>query len=213
MNQEVEKSGNVQGLSNQMLEHKVDLILRTLGTKPEHFKSEMEAPTVWGAMATILECIDATPEELQTPCRHGHSPSLAEWTKRMIAMDADLMATTSTLSKAIQAQKHCIDTLQNAGRPTMMPGRSVESLSNDSLMEDIKGMRSDIICINAKNKPHMVKFAGLTLDSLAKARAWISSHVASKDIGLVINPHTVFEHMYANVLGGEFLKNLRESTN
>jgi hypothetical protein len=207
MNQEVANSGNVQGLSNQMLEHKVNLIRRTLGTKPEHFKSEMEAPTVWGAMATILEHINASPGELQTPRRHGHSPSPAEWTKRMTAINADLMATASTLSKAIQAQGHRIDTLQNAGGTTTMPGRSVESLSTISLMEDIKGMRSDIVRINAENKPRMVKFAGLNLDSLAKARAWISSHVASEDIGLVVDPHTVFKHIYANVSGGEFLKN------
>jgi hypothetical protein len=204
MNQEVENSGNVQGLFNQMLEHKVNLMHRTLRTKPEHFKPELEATMVWGAMATILERIDASPGELQTPCRHGHSPSPAECTKRITAMDAGLMTTASTLSKAIQAQGHCIDTIQNAGRLIMMPGRLVESLSTASLMEDIKGMRSDIVCINAENKPQMVKFAGLNLDSLAKARA---SHVASKDSGLVVDPHTVFQHIYANVLVGEFLKN------
>jgi hypothetical protein len=31
--------------------------------------------------------------------------------------------------------------------------------------------------------------------------------VASEDIGLVVDPHTVFEHIQANVSGGEFLKN------
>jgi hypothetical protein len=61
-----------------------------------------------------------------------------------------------------------------------------------------------------ENKSHMVKFAGLNLDSLAKGRAWISTHVASEDIGLVVDPHTVFEHIYANVSGGEFLKNFEQ---
>ena len=85
----------------------------------------------------------------------------------MAAMDADLMATASTLSKAIRAQGHRIDTLQNDGGPPVMPGRSDESLLAALLKEDVKGRRADLFRINAEYKPHMVKFAGLNLDSLA----------------------------------------------
>jgi hypothetical protein len=31
--------------------------------------------------------------------------------------------------------------------------------------------------------------------------------IASKEIGLVVDPHMVFEHIHANTLGGEFVKN------
>jgi hypothetical protein len=48
LNQELENALNVQGLSNQMLEHRVNLVRRSLGTKPDHLKAEIEAPTVWG---------------------------------------------------------------------------------------------------------------------------------------------------------------------
>ena len=75
----------------------------------------------------------------------------------------------------------------------------------------MKGMRAEILCLNGESKPHVVKFAGLHLDSQAKARAWISSHVASKDIGLVVDPHTVFKHIHANVSRGEFLKNFKRA--
>jgi hypothetical protein len=67
------------------------------------------------------------------------------------------------------------------------------------LKEEMKGMRAEILCLNAKSKPQVVEVAGLNLDILAKTRAWISSHVASKDIGLVVYPHTVFEPFDANV--------------
>jgi hypothetical protein len=134
LNQEIENSGNVQGLSNQMLEHKANLIQRSLGTKLKHLKSEIEAPTVWGAMAMMLECIDDTPGELPNLRKHGYSPIPAEWTKRMVSMDANLMDTASTLSKAMQAQGHRIDTLQKAGEPLPMLGSSAGPLSTVSLM-------------------------------------------------------------------------------
>jgi hypothetical protein len=47
----------------------------------------------------------------------------------------------------------------------------VDPLSTLSLMEDIQGLRTEMLCINTENKPQLVKFAGLNLDSLAKARA------------------------------------------
>jgi hypothetical protein len=74
LSQDIDNSGNAQGLSNQMLEHKVNLIRRTLGSKPEHSKSKIEAPTVWGAMATILERLETTPEELPNLPKLGPSP-------------------------------------------------------------------------------------------------------------------------------------------
>jgi hypothetical protein len=205
LSQDIDNSGNAQGLSNQMLEHKVNLIRRTLGSKPEYLKSKIEAPTVWGAMATILEGFETTPEELPNLPKRGPSPVPEEWTKRMATMDDDLMATASALSKAIQAQGHRIDTFQNKSEEPPALGRSVDSLSTVSLKEEMKGMRAEMLRLNAESKPHVVKFAGLHLDSRAKARAWISSNVASEDIGLVVDSHTVFQHIHANVLGGEFL--------
>jgi hypothetical protein len=35
--------------------------------------------------------------------------------------------------------------------------------------------------------------------------------VASKHIGLVVDPHTVFKHIHANVSRGEFLKNFKRA--
>jgi hypothetical protein len=75
----------------------------------------------------------------------------------------------------------------------------------ESINEELKEVRDEVRRLNTKNKPHgVVKFAGLNLDSLLKASAWISSHVAIEDIGLVVDPPTVFKHIYANLSGGDF---------
>jgi hypothetical protein len=180
------------------------LIRRILGSKPEHLKSEIEAPTVWGALAALLERIDSAPAELPSFRKQSIPTDL---TKRMTSLDSDLMATASTLSKAIQAQGQRIDSLQLAGGPLPVLGDSVDVSSAVALGEEVKNIRSELLRINTENKPHVVKFAGLNLDSLSKAKSWINTHVSVEDVCLVVDPHTVFEHIYANLNGGEFLKN------
>jgi hypothetical protein len=78
----------------------------------------------------------------------------------MVTMDADLMATASTLSKAIQAQGHRIDTLRNESGELLSSERLVNSLSTVSLKEEKKGMRAEILCLNAESKPQVVEVAG-----------------------------------------------------
>jgi hypothetical protein len=207
LNQELENASNVQGLSNQMLEHQVNLVRRTLGSKPDHLKAGIEAPTVWGTISAVIQRIDGRPIELPELHTNGHLESPADWTKRMLAMDTDLLATASTLSKAIQGQGHRIDAIQDKASLVSPSALAIDGGISEKLKEDMKDMRGELQRINTENKPHVVKFAGLNLDSLSKARSWISSHVASKDIGLVVDAHTVFEHIHANVSGGEFLKN------
>ena len=54
LGQDIKNVTNTQNLSIQMLEHKVNMIRRTLGAKPDHLASDIEAPTVWGAIAETL---------------------------------------------------------------------------------------------------------------------------------------------------------------
>jgi hypothetical protein len=89
-----------------------------------------------------------------------------------------------------------MDSVQGLTRRAPL-GQSVidDSAAMEALKEDVKGVWLEVQRITNENKPHVVKFAGLNLDSAAKARSWISAHVASEDIGLVVDPYTVFEHI------------------
>jgi hypothetical protein len=124
MNKEVENTANVQRLSNQMLEHKVNLIRRTLGSKSEHLKSEIEAPTVWGAMAAVCKRTEGVNnvEPIDLPAERQDKTNTAEppvSRKRLASFETDLLVMASTLSKAIQSQGHRIDALQ--GTSTRIP--------------------------------------------------------------------------------------------
>jgi hypothetical protein len=213
LSQDLEKSTNAQGLSNQMSEHKVNLLRRTLGSKPDHLKTDIESPTVWGAMAVLLEKSEnATVGKPETSVEDQKEVNnlRVECNKRLASLETDITATASTLSRAVQAQGQRIDAVQGSTRRAPLGQPITDSAETEALKEDVKGIRSEVQKITNENKPHMVKFAGLNLDSAAKARSWISAHVASEDIGLVVDPHTVFEHIQANVSGGEFLKNFEK---
>jgi hypothetical protein len=94
---------NSQSLSNQMLQHKVNLFWTTLGSKPEHLMAEIEAPTGWGAMAAVLEKLEGANKEPQDiPIKQQKDIGTAnEVKKSMTSWAANLMVTASTLSKAI----------------------------------------------------------------------------------------------------------------
>jgi hypothetical protein len=196
LSKDAKNATNNQSLSNQILQHKVNLIRRTLGSKPEDSKAEIEAPTVWGAMAAVLEKSEGPIEGPQDiPIKQRRDIDTANEVKKSLASwEADLMVTASTLSKGIQSQGHRIDALQDTKKTNSLGVPQGSAPSAECLNEELK---------------EVVKFAGLNLDSLSKARAWISSHVAIEDIGLVVDPHTVFEHIYANLSGGDFLKNFK----
>jgi hypothetical protein len=122
-------------------------------------------------------------------------------------LERDVTATASTLSRAVQAQGQRIDAVQGSTCRAQLGQPVRDSAVTKALKEDVKGIWSEFHKITNENKPHVVKFGELNLDSAAKARSWISAHIASEDIGLVVDPHTVFKYIQANVSGGEFLKN------
>jgi hypothetical protein len=79
--------------------------------KPEHLKSEIEAPTVWGAMAAVCERTEGVNnvEPIDFPAEHQNITNTAEppvSRKRLASFETDLLVTASTLSKAIHSQGH-----------------------------------------------------------------------------------------------------------
>jgi hypothetical protein len=175
------------------------LIQRALGTKPDHFKSEIEAPSIWGAMAALLEKIEGTTGGSPEQTQQESLASNADILKKMTIVETYLLATASTLSRVIQSQGHRLDSIKVHNLSVPTPTSAFASASSEPLKEELKEIRMEVRKMNANAKPHVVKFGGLILDSLSQATAWISTNVASKDIGLVVNPHTVFEHINANL--------------
>jgi hypothetical protein len=98
LGQDLEKSINAQGLLNQMAEHKVNLLRRTLGSKPDHLKTDIESPTVWGAMAVLLEKSEsATEVKPENPAEERKEVNSLqdECNKRLASLEKYITATGS----------------------------------------------------------------------------------------------------------------------
>jgi hypothetical protein len=93
----------------------VNLLRRSLGSKPDHLKTDIESPTVWGAMAVLLEksksATEVKPENPEKELKEVNSLR-DECNKRLARLETDIMATGSTLSRAVQAQEQRIDSVQ-----------------------------------------------------------------------------------------------------
>jgi hypothetical protein len=78
-------------------------------------KAEIQAPTLWGAMAALLEKSESTNQEPQNiPTKQRKDVGTTDGIKKsMASWETNLMVTASTLSKAIQSQGHRIDALQD----------------------------------------------------------------------------------------------------
>jgi hypothetical protein len=51
-----------------------------------------------------------------------------------------------------------------------------------------------------------IKFTGLGFETPQKASAWLSINVPTAEVGLIVDPHTVFEHIYGEQNGDDFFK-------
>jgi hypothetical protein len=51
----------------------------------------------------------------------------------------------------------------------------------------------------------------LGFDSIRKASAWLSINVSTVDDGLIVDPHTVFEHIFSEANGDDFLNNFERA--
>ena len=55
-----------------------------------------------------------------------------------------------------------------------------------------------------------VSYGGTIFKSKLEAKQWINAKLLVHDAGLIVNPHTVMEHIYAEVAGERFLETFKK---
>jgi hypothetical protein len=211
LGQDLENSVNVQGLTNKMAEHNVNVIRRTLGSKPEHLKIDIESPTIWGAVALLLDKSENGPAFDTTKLVAAQD----ECNKRCSSLETDATISATSLAEALRAQGVRLDRLQdNSRRPSM--GQIPSDLSSLRLAaseckSDVRDLRLEIKKLGRENAPQNVKFAGLNLDSFDQTKAWIAINASTSDLSFVVDPHTVFEHISSVISSCDFLSKYHQA--
>jgi hypothetical protein len=115
-----------------------------------------------------------------------------------------LSETTHLLSEAIHSLGSKIDGKHS---PSASITNSTGVLSSGiaiDIQERVNKLSGEIENLRSNKKMISIKFAGLGFDSPQKANAWLMANVAPSDVGLIVDPHTVLEHVYAEENGDDF---------
>jgi hypothetical protein len=191
---DVERLSSSSAVSFRMLESKLLMASRLVGSRAEDLASDLDSPTVWGALSAInlkIEEVRAGANKLVNSTQQADH-LLAN---RVGRVELDLLATVTHLSEAINSLGSYVD-----GKPS--PSASITNatgvLSSGiaiDIHERVNKLTGKIENLRSDKKMISIKFAGLWFDSPQKANAWFMANVAPSDVGLIVDPHTVLEHV------------------
>jgi hypothetical protein len=108
LGQDVEKLGAASLVNFRMLENKLIVAARSIGTRAEDLASDLDSPTVWSALAAInqkVEEVRALESKHREPTFES-DPSLASKVSRL---EKDLLSTVTQLSHAISGLSTRLD--------------------------------------------------------------------------------------------------------
>jgi hypothetical protein len=192
-----------------MLERKLLMASRLVGSRAEDLASDLDLSTVWGALSAInlkIEEVRAGANKYVNSTQHA-DPLLAN---RVGQVEQDLLATVTHLSEAINSLRLKVD-----GMPppsvgiTNLTGVLSSGIAID-IQERVNKLSGEIENLRSDKKMISIKFSGLGFDSPQKENAWLMANVAPSDVGLIVDPHTVLEHIYAEENGDDFFKSFKE---
>jgi hypothetical protein len=211
LGQDVEKLVVTSATNFQMLENKLLVSARSIGERLEELASELDSPTIWGALVAInlrVEEVRAEANRYVNSVPQRADPLLGV---RVIKLESDLLATVTHLSEAIRGLGLRLDAKLPDQAPLFQPptqtsNRLANSFALD-LQERVNSLSGQIENLRGEKQVGSIKFAGLGFDSAQKASAWLTINISTVDAGLIVDPHTVFEHIFAEENGDDFFKN------
>ena len=74
-----------------------------------------------------------------------------------------------------------------------------DSIVSKNLGKDLKEIRKELLELKASSNPRRVKFQDLTIHTLKDMLDWLEENVLSLNYALVVDVHTVLEHVYHQI--------------
>jgi hypothetical protein len=161
----------------------------------------LDSPTVWSALAAINQKVE---EVIAVTNKHrkptlGSDPLLVSKVSRL---EKDLLSTVTQLSHAISALSTRLDEKVSPA-VKMDTSESLGAGFYADLQERMGKMTGQIENLKAEKQISAITFAGLGFDTPQKASVWLTLSVPTTDVGLIVDPHTVFKHIYGEENGDD----------
>ena len=206
------------------MEHKVEKLSTNLGSCPRALGPDYNAPTAWGSIGELglkLDQVAADNEAANHPMRAALELGKAVGNvKRSVSVQVDrqTQALDGRLSKiknfAIQSSKKF-----NARIDSELNGWGAAKGSNENLVgtpdwateamkafeRRLDNMSSRVAKETADTDEQTIWFAGLGFWAAKKSHAWVAIHMPEHPCGLVVDIHTVMEHVYTALAPNELI--------
>ena len=199
-----------------------------LGEKPVHLEREYDAPNVWGSVSVLASMVSNLNEDKDATMNEKSVRSILDLsvkelaTKNELEQDAiklNVEFVKNTLVNVARSLKEQISTnVQNIAYLEKSTSSRSNILSSDNALEDLstdfRELQVQVETLDAKmnnidNKGDVIKFHSLNFISKDEASAWLEHNVPSGNFGLVVDFHTLMEHIHHSITGVDSLKQLQ----
>ena len=73
------------------------------------------------------------------------------------------------------------------------------------VLEQVIKLSKKIEQVSNSGKPNIVSMGGYNFENIGDSIAWTKTYLSADDIGLIVDPHTVMEHIFSSVEGKDFM--------
>jgi hypothetical protein len=163
LGQDVEKLVVTSATNFQMLENKLLVSAQSMGERSEELASDLDSPTVWGALAVINLRIEEVPAEANRYVNSAPQRVDPLMGVRLGKLKSDLLATVTHLSEAIRGLSTRLDDQLPDPPAPLFPGpmEILDRLSNSfalDLQERVNSLSGQIENLRGKKQIGSIKF-------------------------------------------------------
>jgi hypothetical protein len=227
-------------LASRSLEHRLETLVREVGSKPQALAVEINAPTVWGSIGALGEKLDGVADSRKINVAQQVSKEVFKAVPKEVSKMVDpfknqVIETLTDRSSAIEERvnklksfiirstKHLAEKIESevvnmglndAGDATV--GLS-DFVKPDWFLEVMKKMEGKIdkvseglARVTAETDDQAIRFAGLGFRSSKDSNAWLMTHMPEHHCGLLVDVHMVMEHVQSSITGTDTINMLEK---
>ena len=206
------------------LDARVTDLEEEVGDKPVHLERKYDAPNLWGSISAIASIFGSEGAGFNTDSIRSLLNSTCDKLERKNESDTDeiKLNVKSVKDTLINVTRTFKDQISMNARNINYLEKSTSSRSNnlisdhalDELSVDFKELRLQVEDLDLRLKTmdshgDVIKFHSLDFMSKSDADAWLEHHVPNANFGLVVDFHTLMEHIHHSITGVDALKQLQ----
>ena len=231
LNREIFKLNKNQVVMHELLDNgirnldaRVTDLEDEVGEKPVHLERKYDAPNLWGSISAVASIFGNEKTDINDESFRSLLNATCLKLERKNEFEADeirtnvktvkdtLINVTRTFKDQISMNARNINYLEKSttSRSTnLLSDHTVEELSGD--FKELK-MQVDNLDDRVKNmdsQGDVIQFHSLNFTSKSEADAWLEHHAPNGNFGLVVDFHTLMEHIHHSITGVDALKQLQ----